>query len=85
MAKCLSHVNATNIRMEAHINTWAKTVATSDTFFEIQSEKKSLHMYLCMNMLIAISNKSGHDQGRARWNKASWARKSVTLASRFVW
>ena len=42
MAKCLSQVKATNIRMEAHINTFASTVATSATLVnpEIKKRKK---------------------------------------------
>ena len=40
MAKCLSQVKATNIRMEAHINTFASTVATSATLVNPEIKKK---------------------------------------------
>ena len=40
MAKCLSQVKATNIRMEAHINTFASTVATSATLVNPERKKR---------------------------------------------
>ena len=40
MAKCLSQVKATNIRMEAHINTFASTVATSATLVNPEIKEK---------------------------------------------
>ena len=40
MAKCLSQVKATNMRMEAHINTFASTVATSATLVNPERKKR---------------------------------------------